>query len=164
MAAKVRTVRIGNKKKVKPKPKTERSVRALLQYAKEAKAEDLAETLSDIEVRDLIDAGAQFDAEIKEREEPLKKIKELLRRNAQYEEWITKEGGISSCLFKPKTKTTIETKDLLEKIRELKKQKLFPILFTPVIGSVRKYLGQEDIDEISKTETDDYGTIHFKKT
>jgi hypothetical protein len=154
----------GQESKPKLREGEQRTPQELLGVSgKPAELEEVAEDLSVEEVQLLIDEGAELSAVNKENADREKQIKILLRRNAEFNGWKEMAGQVGQCKIKASSSTKIPAMKLLEKIRELGKQKLFGSVFKADVTAARQYLGKDDIEEIAEIEKKEYGSVSLKR-
>lgn len=149
-------------------PETRKAVRAvnsvadLMQLLETEKPEVVAKAITQDQVISLIESGAVSDAQVKKLEKQVKKIKEVLMLHAQENKWKTLAGTHGVATIKPSTGTKITPTDLLRKLVALGKKSLFDSVFNVRITDARDYLGNAELADISKTTTEEYGSISLK--
>jgi hypothetical protein len=155
----VRNLRLKEgKEKIK---ESKRSIEDLV--SKNVDPVEMAKTLTDNEVYALVDEAQHYDETMKDAKKKLEPMKVLLLENAKFKEWKTKAGEKAICTIKPSTSTTVVPLELLRKITELGKKKLFDSLFKVKITEAKEYLGKEELESISKVDTKKYGSVGLKK-
>jgi hypothetical protein len=122
----------------------------------------IADELNETEMAALIDYGAELDAEAKEHNRRVKIIKDLLRINADIYRWKNKAGNTATAGVSPSSKTTIDATAMGRLLARLGKSNLFGTIFSVKITEAKKYVGIDDLDEISETETKEFGRVSLK--
>ena len=160
-----RQVRLKRKEEEAVRVVQPRSVSAILNES--AIHGDVLETLTEQELKGLIDSGAEMDAEQKDLAKTVKMIKVVLVAHAKENKWKEKAGDRATCLIKKSTKSIMAMATKLAKfLKKEGKSKLFDSLVKVEVTPCKKYLGEVALEEgeLLKTETEEYGSVSLKLT
>lgn len=112
----------------------------------------------------LINTGLELDLKIKSFHPPLEEIKSLLRSHAEQLNWKTKTTNMgSSVVVSPTSSRHISPLDLVKRLKELGKIKLFSSLFSVKLSDAFRYLGEETLKDIVHTEKGN-SSVSFKRS
>lgn len=146
-----------------------RSVPEILKEVGKLKVETLKEevikTLTEEEVKSLVDTGAEMDAEQKDLAKIVKAVKVVLMAHAKENKWKEKNGDRALCTIKKRTISIMAVATQLAKfLKKEGKSKLFDSLVKVEVTPCKKYLGEVALEEggLLKTESEEYGSASLK--
>lgn len=138
----------------------------IIESAKELDVETVATSISQGEIKNLVEWGGVKNAEKKRLETDIKIVKEILLFAAKKE---NKKEGYKTAKYgapvSPKNKTVVGTAtDLARVLKKLGKMGLFDELVTVKITEVKKYIGEETLksEGFLTIEKEDFASIRFK--
>jgi hypothetical protein len=115
------------------------------------------------ELRLMVDEGFALNEKVKEGEKRLKEIRTELLKYAEDTNTKVLQGFLAKVEIRPTTSTEIEPGKLKALLTKMSKASLFYELLKVKITDAKKYLGEETLRPISKTTTEEYGSISYKK-
>ena len=115
-----------------------------------------------IDIPAMVDRGYELDQEIKVREKELKLIKAKLLSIGEKNGMPVIAGKAHSAVCSPNTKNTVNPKKFFNAMKELGKLIGFFECTTIGITKAKEYMNEYDLEEITTSETNEYGKISFK--
>ena len=110
----------------------------------------------------LVDRAFTLNAEIKEKEKELDKLKVQLKAQAEMQQTHEIHGVYATASITDTSSWSIDPDKMIEWLKKNKKNDLIPILLRPSVSDVVKYLGEITIREFGELDTKEYNKIMFK--
>lgn len=128
-----------------------------------AKDKKLFDSLALDDLGVLIDDAFEFNTMEKKGKKGLELIKPFLLAYAKHKKEKRLAGFKGVVEIKKKSSSFIAPKDLLTYLIKCDKRKLFYDLVKVGITDAKKFLGEEALKDITKTETKEYGSVSLKE-
>jgi len=161
----MRKLRLKTEEKVKiagvdsiPRDVAQRLMFDLLQL----ETSEVAKTITQPELMDLIDDACLLDMKVKEQSAQLDKMKKALKAVAQEQGWKEKESTLGRIKIDSSTSLVVDPRALADKLREMGKAPLFKDLVTVRMTEATRYLGREVLEGIGNKTTEEYGRMTLK--
>jgi hypothetical protein len=110
-----------------------------------------------------VDKAIRLDSEIKERQEELKALKEVLLLEAEESGLREIAGAYGDAKISSIQTWDINTQLFLEWIKKHKKQDIIDALIKPSVDGIKKYLGETVLKEVGISTIKPYARISLKK-
>lgn len=119
-------------------------------------------TITKEEIDSLLDVGVKLDGERKDLDGWVKKIKTILLEYAKDNSIREITSNISTAKISNTTHTNINPSKFVKLLKQLGKLNLFDKIMKVGITEAKKYIGLDDINSISDTATEEYGSVSIK--
>lgn len=116
----------------------------------------------EFDLRALIDEGWELDNDMKAKKKRLEAIKAKLKDIGRKSGQTILPGHVHNVVFSPYTKTKVDAKKFYEHLVNAGKRIVFWSCISVLVGKAKEVMNEYDLDEITDSETDPYGTVSFK--
>lgn len=116
----------------------------------------------EFDLRALIDEGWELDNDMKAKKKRLEAIKAKLKDIGRKSGQTILPGHVHNVVFSPYTKTKIDGKKFYQHLVDAGKKIAFWSCISVLVGKAKEVMNEYDLEEITDSETDEFGTVSFK--
>lgn len=120
------------------------------------------EPAKEFDLKALIDEGWELSNDVKAKTKRLEAIKAKLKDIGRKSGQNVLAGNVHTVVFSPYTKTKIDGKKFYQALADAGKKIAFWSCISILVGKAKEVMNEYDLEEITDSETDEFGTVSFK--
>lgn len=120
-------------------------------------------SISDDQIRVLIDDLGEKDEELKRLKEEVDTRKTLVKEIAKHRQMRSMEGHEYTAKVGDSSKTEVVPTDFVKLLVKMNKKDMFDDLFSVKVGEAKKYLGADVVGEVTQEKKTPYTSVSVKR-